>query len=186
MPSPSAYTIRCGYTPGCIGRIAELHGTYYHAHWKFGLYFEAKVATERAAFLQRYDETRDRLWTAVVEGRIEGAIVIDGIHAATEGAHLRWFIVSDALRGRGAGRRLLAEALAFCRRKPYDRVFLWTFEGLDAARHLYTAAGFTRVHQQEGMQWGASVTEQRFELEGPGGLRPPAPTPAARNDDKRD
>ncbi len=34
-----------GYVPGAIGRVAELHGTYYHAHWGFGLFFEAKVAT---------------------------------------------------------------------------------------------------------------------------------------------
>lgn len=35
-----------GYLPGSIGRVAELHGTYYHKHWGFSLFFEAKVATE--------------------------------------------------------------------------------------------------------------------------------------------
>ncbi len=165
MPPPSAYTILSGYTPGCIGRIAELHGTYYHAHWNFGLYFEAKVATELAAFLQRYDEARDGFWTTVVGGRIEGAIVIDGIHADTEGAHLRWFIVSAALRGQGAGRELLDVAIAYCRQKQYGRVFLWTFEGLDAARHLYESRGFKLVHQQGGAQWGTAVNEQRFALD---------------------
>jgi hypothetical protein len=35
-----------GYIPGSIGRVAELHGTYYHKHWGFSLFFEAKVATE--------------------------------------------------------------------------------------------------------------------------------------------
>jgi len=34
-----------GYVPGCIGRVAELHGTYYAENWGFGRYFEAKVAT---------------------------------------------------------------------------------------------------------------------------------------------
>ncbi len=167
MPSPSAYTILSGYTPGSIGRIAELHGTYYHDHWHFGLYFEAKVATELAAFLQRYDEARDGLWTAVVGGRIEGAIVIDGIHADTEGAHLRWFIVSAALRGRGVGRQLLDTAIAYCRQRPYDHVFLWTFKGLDAARHLYESLGFKLVHEQQGEQWGTTVIEQRFALDAP-------------------
>ncbi|GAJ20768.1 unnamed protein product, partial [marine sediment metagenome] len=38
---------------------AELHGTYYHDHWGFGLYFEAKVATELSEFLQRYDKSSD-------------------------------------------------------------------------------------------------------------------------------
>src|SRR5215472_3096171 len=43
-----------GYTPGSIGRVAELHANYYQQHWGFGLFFEAKVATELAAFLGRY------------------------------------------------------------------------------------------------------------------------------------
>ncbi len=165
MPPPSAYTIATGYIPGSIGRIAELHGTYYHAHWNFGLFFEAKVATELSMFLQRYDTRRDGLWTVMLNGRVEGAVVIDGLNARTEGAHLRWFIVSDALRGQGAGRQLLETAIAFCRQKQYGRIFLWTFKGLEAARHLYESLGFKLVHQQEGTQWGSAVSEQRFELD---------------------
>ena len=165
MPPPSAYTIAAGYIPGSIGRIAELHGTYYHAHWDFGLFFEAKVATELSRFLQCYEADRDGFWTVVKTNRVEGAVVIDGRQAATEGAHLRWFIVSDTLRGQGAGRQLLETAIAFCRQKQYGRVYLWTFEGLAAARHLYESLGFKLVHQQEGTQWGTAVSEQRFELD---------------------
>ena len=40
-----------GYTPGAIGRITELHGVYYHKHWGFDQFFEAKVATELSTFL---------------------------------------------------------------------------------------------------------------------------------------
>ena len=81
-----------GYAPGTIGRIAELHGVYYHDHWNFGLFFEAKVAIELSEFLKRYDENRDGFWTVSVDGCVEGAIAIDGIHGQSEGAHLRWFI----------------------------------------------------------------------------------------------
>ncbi len=73
--------INRGYTPGSIGRVAELHGTYYHAHWGFSLFFEAKVATELGAFLGRYDEQHDGFWTASADGRIEGSITIDGAQA---------------------------------------------------------------------------------------------------------
>jgi GNAT superfamily N-acetyltransferase len=152
-----------GYIPGSLGRVAELHGTYYHDHWGFGLFFEAKVATELAAFLQRYDGSRDGFWIALVGGRVEGSLAIDGIHAETEGAHLRWFIVSDALRGRGAGGRLIDGAIAFCRNRGYERIFLWTFEGLDAARHLYEKAGFRLVEEHRGTMWGTEVNEQRFD-----------------------
>lgn len=114
--------IRKGYVPGAIGRIAELHGTYYHAHWGFGVFFEAKVAGGLAEFMNRYDDRHDGLWTTTVNGRIEGSIAIDAAHATQEGAHLRWFIVSDALRGQGVGKRLIDVAITFCRMKN-TRVF---------------------------------------------------------------
>jgi GNAT superfamily N-acetyltransferase len=154
-----------GYIPGSLGRVAELHGTYYHQHWGFGLFFEARVATELAAFLGRHEEQKDGFWTAVVEGRIEGSITIDGAHAAAEGAHLRWFIISDGLRGKGVGNQLMKAAMDYCRSRGYSRVYLWTFEGLNPARHLYEKNGFRLVEQHKGTQWGREVNEQRFELE---------------------
>lgn len=156
--------IMSGYVPGSIGRVAELHATYYQDNWGFGLFFEAKVATELAAFLGRYDEQRDGFWTASMGGRIEGSITIDGSHSAAEGAHLRWFVMSDALRGRGVGNQLIGNAIAFCRSRGYTRVYLWTFEGLNAARHLYEKNGFRLAEQQKGTQWGREVNEQRFDL----------------------
>jgi len=155
--------IALGYAPGAIGRITELHGSYYHAHSGFGLYFESKVATELAGFLRRYDSARDGLWLARHDGRVEGSIAIDGIEAGREGAHLRWFIVSDALRGQGAGGMLIGAALDFCRARNYPRVYLSTFEGLNAARHLYEKHGFRLTREQRGNQWGSEVNEQRFE-----------------------
>ena len=156
-----------GYISGAIGRVAELHGTYYSLNWGFGLFFEAKVATELAAFLSRPDGAGDGFWAVTQAGRIEGSIAIDGSRARDadrEGAHLRWFIVSDALRGTGLGRRLLETAVGFCRERGYPRISLWTFEGLDAARHLYESAGFRLAEQRRGAQWGVEVNEQRFEL----------------------
>ena len=154
-----------GYIPGSIGRVAEMHGTYYHRHWDFGLFFEAMVATDLATILGRYNEQRDGFWTALVKGGIEGSIVIDGAHAAAEGAHLRMFIVSDALRGKGVGNQLLGAAIDFCRSAGHKRVCLWTFEGLNAARYLYEKHGFRLVEQQKGARWGREVNEQRLELD---------------------
>ncbi len=98
-------------------------------------------------------------------GRIEGSIAIDGTRAAEPdgAAHLRWFITSEAVQGQGLGRRLLELAMDFVDGRGYRRTTLWTFAGLDAARHLYTAYGFRLVHQSPGDQWGTVVTEQRFE-----------------------
>jgi len=152
-----------GYCPGALGRVAEMHAEYYHRHWGFGLFFEAKVATELAEFLRRFEKGRDGFWTLLNGDRVEGAIAIDGLNAAANGAHLRWFIVSPELKGCGWGRRLITEAVNFCDRQTYQRIGLWTFAGLDAARHLYEASGFHLVSQGEGEQWGTRVVEQRFE-----------------------
>ncbi len=156
--------IRKGYLPGAIGRIVELHAAYYHREFDFGLAFESRVARELAEFCERYDDARDGLWLAMNGGAIEGSIAIDGRHAAEDGAHLRWFICSDAVRGAGTGSALLSAAVSFCRSRRYERVHLWTFAGLDAARHLYEKCGFRLAHQQRGTQWGVEVDEQRFLL----------------------
>jgi len=164
VPGRDAAEIRSGYRPGAIGRIVELHGVYYAAHWGFGAFFEARMARELAEFVDRFDPKRDGLWTAVVAGRIAGSIAIDGSHAGGGGAHLRWFILDPDLHGQGTGRRLLGEAIGFCRRSGHHEVSLWTFSGLDAARRLYEQLGFRLAEERRGAQWGVEVTEQRFEL----------------------
>ena len=157
--------IHKGYVPGCIGRIAELHARYYHGLTGFGVRFESKVARELSEFCERYDDECDGLWLASRNSRVEGSIAIDGSRAGKEGAHLRWFIVSEEVRGAGIGTALLASAMAFCGSQHHERAYLWTFEGLRAARHLYEKFGFRLVHQQRGTRWGAEVNEQRFELQ---------------------
>lgn len=158
----TSFSLKRDYDPGTISRIVELHATYYSKHWGFGAFFEAKVASELSQFILRYDPNKDLLLTVSIDNQIQGSIVIDGWQAHTQGAHLRWFIVSEPFMGKGIGKRLLNEAIAFCRKKHYQEIYLWTFEGLDVAHHLYKAAGFVLVKQQTGNQWGKKVTEQLF------------------------
>ncbi len=153
-----------GYVPGAIGRVAELHGRYYHEHWGFDLFFESKVATELSEFLSRFNKVRDGFWCATFEERIVGSIAIDGIDLDTRGGHLRWFMVAPESQGRGIGKILLEEAVQFCRRRGFNRIYLWTFAGLDRARHLYEKWGFKLCEEREGDQWGRRVMEQMFEL----------------------
>lgn len=150
-----------GYRPGCIGRVVQLHAAYYSCSAGFGVEFEAKVAGEMGDFCKAYTTGRDGLWLAV-DTEIQGSIAIDGSQAMTEGAHLRWFVTSAALRGHGVGRQLLAGALEFADTHGYERTFLWTFDGLQAARHLYESRGFRLVHESLGSQWGTQVCEQKF------------------------
>jgi DNA-binding MarR family transcriptional regulator/N-acetylglutamate synthase-like GNAT family acetyltransferase len=158
-----AVEIRQGWYPGAIGRAAEMHAAYYSRAAGFGQFFESQVATGMAAFASRLGHPRNGLWTAWQAGRILGTVAIDGEElTAGNAAHLRWFVVDDALRGQGAGRLLLDQALAFCVHGGFASVHLWTFQGLDAARHLYEGAGFVLQEERPGARWGREVVEQRF------------------------
>jgi GNAT superfamily N-acetyltransferase len=154
--------IKRGYQPGIIGRIAEMHALYYAREYQFGRFFESKVAAETAEFTGRLGNDRNALWAAVDDGRLVGTVAIDSEDLDDGSAHLRWFIIDDDYRGRGIGRRLLAEAVTFCDRQDFPSAQLWTFRGLDAARHLYEAFGFVLAEEHPGAQWGTPVVEQRF------------------------
>jgi len=77
---------------------------------------------------------------------------------------LHWFMIVPELRGSGMGRTLLSEAVAFCRRRGVQSLRLWTFAGLDAARHLYEQQGFRLLAESEATTWGKPVNEQVLEL----------------------
>lgn len=153
--------IHRGFLPGCIGRLAELHGTYYATHSGFDLSFEIEIARELGRFWERYAEERDGLWLAVLDGRVEGSIAIDSGHP--EGVRLRWFILAEPLHGLGVGTRLMTAALDFCRERAYSRVHLITFATLEAARHLYLEHGFSVVSEKGGKHWGRELVLQRYE-----------------------
>lgn len=153
-----------GYRPGVLGRIVELHGSYYSREWGLGLYFEAKVARELAEFLQRMREG-DGVWVALVDGVVAGAIVIDAHDGVGEGARLRWFILDPAYRGLGLGNLLMERAMGHCRAQGFARVWLSTFSGLVAARHLYEKHGFRLYSESDGahLTGNPELTEQLFE-----------------------
>ena len=150
-----------GYYPGVVGAITTLHAVYYHEHWGFDITFETQVGRELSEFMGRFHRDRDYFGAAVVGNRFAGAVAIDAGGASSEGARLRWFIVEPEFRGRGIGTTLIGEALAFCRTRGY-RVYLWTFEGLHAARCLYEREGFRLSEEHESSPWGRRIKEQKF------------------------
>lgn len=154
-----------GYVPGTLGWVTQKHATYYHEHWGLGLYFEARVATELAELLTRFDPARDGVWVAHVEGNIAGTIFIDGHEASTQGARLRWFFIDPHYQGHGIGNRLMQEMMTFCQQAGFQRIYLTTFSGLNVARHLYEKFGFRLCQEMDGRELTGSDTlvEQVFE-----------------------
>ncbi len=157
-------SIRQGYFPGVVGRVTEAHAAYYYRNWGFDASFEAQVAAELSAFVVALEPNRDGLWSANCDDRVVGSIAIDGREASAAGARLRWFLVLPEFQGAGIGTQLVRAAIGFCRQRGYPRVFLWTFQGLTAARRIYEKCGFVLCEEHDVAQWGQRLREQKFEL----------------------
>lgn len=160
--APAPPVICEGYQPGVLGGLVALQARYYAAQHGFGAAFESRIAAGLAEFLPRLDQGPNALWSAWGPQGLLGGLAIDGEDLGEGRAHLRWFILAEGARGAGLGRRLLAEALAFCDARGFAETQLWTFRGLDAARRLYESQGFVLAEEWEGRQWGPAMLEQRF------------------------
>jgi ribosomal protein S18 acetylase RimI-like enzyme len=154
-------TLRTDLRPGDLGAVVSLHGALYARERGFGPTFEAYVAGPLADFVLAASE-RQRLWLAEQDGRLVGCIAI--VAAGPRTAQLRWFLVDPTCRGVGLGRRLLDEALAFCRAIGYEVVVLWTESALAAAARLYQSVGFRKVEEKAGLLGGVEVVEEKYEL----------------------
>lgn len=153
--------LRSDVRAGDLGAIVRLHGVTYAREHGFDARFEAYVAGALAEFVARGSD-RERLFLADRAGEIVGCSAI--VAAGPGVAQFRWFLVAPEARGAGLGRRLLDEALDFARASGYDTVTLWTVNALEAATRLHRAAGFVKVEEKPGSDWGVPVLEERYEL----------------------
>ncbi|MHB8576080.1 MAG: GNAT family N-acetyltransferase, partial [Dehalococcoidia bacterium] len=129
----------------------------------FDCTFEAYVAETLGQFGMAEQPARNRLWIAEDRGRVVGSIGIIGREGGA--AQLRWFLLHPDVRGRGLGRQLVSDALAFCRECGCSSVYLWTVHVLTAAARLYTAAGFRKTEEKPpAALWGLTLAEQRYDL----------------------
>ncbi|KAA6459098.1 GNAT family N-acetyltransferase [Acidobacteria bacterium AB60] len=155
------------YPPGLIGTISALFGRTISASHGVNWTLDAMIAEEQCKFFRRFDPRRDRVWVAMENGAPRGALTIDG--SQPEGgdgaARLRFFILDESLRGRGLGRSMLAHAMQFCRERAYQRLFLTTLPGLEAAARLYSGQGFREVAKSQDPFHGSDYPEITFEIQ---------------------
>jgi ribosomal protein S18 acetylase RimI-like enzyme len=154
--------IRTTLEPGDVGYVIHLHGSLYAREFGLDHTFEADVARGLGEFAKSYDSSKDFFAVAEIDGRIVGSIVIAA--ESDQLAKLRYFLVHPDARGHGLGRRLMQQALDFCRERGFRTVWLWTISELKAAAHLYREAGFKVTGEKMHEIWGAIRTEQRYDL----------------------
>jgi DNA-binding MarR family transcriptional regulator/predicted GNAT family acetyltransferase len=150
------------HRPGDIGWVIQRHGALYEQEYRWGPGFEALVAGIGAKFIRDFDARRERCWIAELDGEPVGSVCVVKQSAST--AKLRLLLVEPRARGRGVGKRLVAECIDFARRAGYRRLVLWTQSNLTAARGIYAAAGFRKVKSQPHREFGVPLTGEYWEL----------------------
>jgi DNA-binding MarR family transcriptional regulator/N-acetylglutamate synthase-like GNAT family acetyltransferase len=149
-------------TPGDIGYIIHLHGTIYGKEYNFSTDFEKYVIKTFYTFLENYSPENDRVWMAEYNNKIVGCVAI--VHQPNDEAQLRWFLLDPAFRGLGIGKKLLTDAVDFCKEKQYKNVFLLTTNLQNKALEMYKLAGFELTQSEEVQEWGLTFNEERYDL----------------------
>lgn len=155
-------TYRHEITPGDIGYIIHLHGAIYGKEYHFSSDFEKYVIKTFYDFLEKHSPENDRIWMAEYNNKIVGCVAI--VHQPNEEAQLRWFLLDPAFRGLGIGKRLLTDAVDFCKEKKFKNVFLLTTSLQDKALQMYKMAGFELTMSEEVQEWGKTFNEERYDI----------------------
>jgi DNA-binding MarR family transcriptional regulator/GNAT superfamily N-acetyltransferase len=148
--------------PGDMGWVVERHGALYEREYGWGALFEALVAEIVAKFLREFDPRRERCWIAEQAGERLGSAFLLAETRTT--AKLRLLLIEPQVRGRGLGKRLVEECIAFAKKSGYRKLVLWTHANLSAARAIYAKLGFRRVRSEPHRQFGVAVVGEYWEL----------------------
>jgi len=147
---------------GDLGWIVERHGAIYQSEYGFDVSFEALVAEILAKLIKKFDDTKEHIWIAEINGERAGSIVL--ARASRNTGQLRLFLVEPWARGHGVGKALLQESVRFAREAGYKDIMLWTQSVLRAAAHLYRATGFKVVSKEKHRSFGQDLVAQIWKI----------------------
>lgn len=157
----SPYLLR-SHQPGDMGWVTWRHGVLYAEEYGWDEQFEALVASITAQFIQCCDAKREHCWIAERHGENVGSVFL--VKQSETTAKLRLLLVEPNARGLGIGHHLVDECIRFARRTGYRKITLWTNSVLLTARHIYTAAGFSKIHEAPHHSFGHDLVGETWEL----------------------
>jgi GNAT superfamily N-acetyltransferase len=163
MLSPMEVQIRAGGSSDDVNTVVRLHGEVYEAEYGLDPRFAVDVALRLSELRRRgWPGPRDGLWIAEADGRPVGSITLDDQGGGL--GQLGHLVLTPETRGTGTGRRLVEQVLETARAVGYERIQLFTFHELSAARSLYQSVGFVKVSGEDTVRWGREMEWERYEL----------------------
>lgn len=151
----SVVSIRDQYTADDIELMIEKQRAYYADTHGFDETFLDYLR-------ETFDSNIKKIWIAEVDGKFAGCIGL--VEKNENTALLRWFIVEDFTRGKGAGTKLIQTLLDYCRETKYEQLFLETISKLTTARRLYRKFGFELIEAKEQRMWGQDIVDEQWRL----------------------
>ncbi len=164
-PDARELAIRREFVPGDGAAIVELHRRVYLQEFGVDEGFITGVRETLDLLAERNwpGGDGDAVWIVERRGEPGGSLMLSD-EGEGEG-RVRLFLLEPELRGRGLGRRLLAELVEFARSHGYERLTLFTFADLRSAAQLYRDAGFRVVGEDHSPRWGRErFNFQHYEL----------------------
>jgi len=162
LTNESSEVVLRTHRPGDMGWVVQAHGELYAQEYGWDERFEALVAEISANFIRDFDPALERCWIAEMDGERVGSVF--AVKQSRTVAKLRLLIVEPRARGRGLGRRLVQECIAFAREKGYRKLVLWTQSNLAAARAIYKSCGFELRKSEPHASFGVKLTGEYWEL----------------------
>lgn len=147
---------------GDMAWIVERQIELYEREYGWRERFEYLMIRIAADILENFDPARERIWIAERKGERVGSVCV--VAESKSIARLRLLLVEPQARGRGLGKKLVDECIAFARRAGYRKMTLWTQHVLHPARGIYQKAGFRLVGRKKHRDFGVPLTGETWEL----------------------
>ncbi len=149
--------------PGDLGFVVHQQAALYAKEHGWDWTFEALIAQIVADFINQFDSSLERCWIAELDGAIVGSVFV--VKQSASVAKLRLLYVHESARGKGLGKQLVNESIAFAKQKNYQTMVLWTNDVLVAARKLYESLGFELIDQAPHVSFGKTQMGQTWSLD---------------------
>ncbi|MBR6483490.1 MAG: GNAT family N-acetyltransferase [Clostridiales bacterium] len=132
-----------GFTDKCfreIGKVFEPEGRHY--------------------FYNNIEEEFDAFWCLLSEGEVVGTVAVKPFDKKS--SELKALYLSQEMRGKGYGLRLLDMAVEFSEEKGYERIVLDSMSIYKDALKLYERYGFTHIERYNDNPYADIFMEYRF------------------------